>query len=231
MPLPYHNGDTLICSDCHVVHASQQHSYTGGSDVSPPSGPPENYPWSPTPIGKLLRRASSIQLCLACHDGQVGVPDVLKNDTNGLGDKRAAGFFPADPDTTTYDGHNLGTVPGSLCTRCHFDIPNQFPVAQFTCIDCHNPHGNGNYRNLQWASSPASTTPIIAFTDAAGISKYDQDHVGYSAPSVGDATDNEVFCLSCHKAHGSGNVFGLRWEYGNSASATHKAGCQQCHNK
>lgn len=43
------------------------------------------------------------------------------------------------------------------------------------------------------------------------------------------STTNGVFCLSCHKAHGSENPFSLRWDYG-ARTATSAAGCQQCHN-
>lgn len=303
IPTPYHTATTLVCSDCHTMHASQQHGYSG-------SGSPELF----TPTERLLRRTSSVQLCLSCHDGQSGVPDVLTTDTNSLAD-RAAGFFAANPDTATYQGHNLGQNPGDLCIRCH--MGGEFSTAQVTCIDCHNPHGNGGYRNLQWASVPGdpSQPKIIAFTDATDINKYDQSHVGYSAPSgdntwrevtnicqdchhtlsgesntalvspykrhpitdsekgvyypinrAGANTDptnwmngtngfsigrlpflvrgattfsesttvaqtNEVFCLSCHKAHGSNNSFGLRWAYGSGATGINQAGCNQCHNK
>ena len=44
------------------------------------------------------------------------------------------------------------------------------------------------------------------------------------------AANNEVFCLTCHKAHGSENPFSLRWDYG-ARTATGTAGCRQCHNK
>jgi hypothetical protein len=36
-----------------------------------------------------------------------------------------------------------------------------------------------------------------------------------------------VFCLSCHKAHGSRHDFGLLWANRGPAAAS---GCEQCHN-
>jgi predicted CXXCH cytochrome family protein len=41
------------------------------------------------------------------------------------------------------------------------------------------------------------------------------------------AANNEVFCLSCHKAHGSDQPFSTVWNYGSA----NPAGCQQCHNR
>lgn len=52
---------------------------------------------------------------------------------------------------------------------------------------------------------------------------------GYSAASSVSA-DNEVFCLSCHTAHGSVHAFGMIWPYGHADSPISAAGCNQCHN-
>jgi hypothetical protein len=291
------------------MHYSQQHGYGGAAGQGLPA-------LSGGPTGKLLRRATSLDLCLACHDGVTAIPDVLKEDTNGLGDDRAAGYFPADPDATTYKGHNMKRDPGYLCERCH--MGGEFATAGVTCIDCHNAHGNRNYRNLQWASQPGdlSGPTIIAFETGSGLDRYNRYNIGYSAPLPGDnswrevpnicldchhvysgsgytggdtspfkkhpvtesersayfpinrpgantdpthwvegtgngfdiprvpfvvrsATDyaqskvvagtNEVFCLTCHQGHGSGNPFSLRWPYG-SGSATTRSACDQCHN-
>ncbi len=42
----------------------------------------------------------------------------------------------------------------------------------------------------------------------------------------GGGNTNEVFCLTCHKAHGTEYEFGLRWDY----KGGDMEGCQQCHN-
>jgi len=41
---------------------------------------------------------------------------------------------------------------------------------------------------------------------------------------------NNVFCLSCHRAHGSEYAFGLAWPP-NTPYGTGPNGCDQCHNK
>lgn len=316
IPASYHTGATLICSDCHVMHASMQHNYSGGLGEE---GVVPSFPWSTTPTPYLLKRPTSLELCLACHDGKSGIPDVQGADVNGGAD-RAAGRFD-QPEAINPRGHNLGADPGDLCLRCHFG--GSIPDAKVTCVDCHNPHGSYSYRNLWWASAPGSEPPIIAFTnpDSSGMAKYQQANIRFGAPAVGDETwrevtnmcidchhafmdgyggaytdpdgsghwnrhpgtntewgartyinrpgantdpanwvngegpefdigrlpfvvsgasdfasagvvaqNNEVFCLSCHKAHGHTNSFALRWNVGDPSTPLEKsAGCRQCH--
>ena len=45
--------------------------------------------------------------------------------------------------------------------------------------------------------------------------------------AVTPAENNQVFCLSCHKPHGSERDSAMRWDYRNGSNL----GCQQCHNK
>jgi predicted CXXCH cytochrome family protein len=192
--VPYHNGDTLICSDCHTMHASAEHGYAGQAadfpPVSGPSGP------------MLLKRVDPIDLCLACHDGMPGIPDVLGDDINGLAE-RSAGLF-ADPDVLSFRGHNLGRgLPmGSahlqqLCFRCHFG--GQMATATVTCVDCHNPHGNNRVRNLQWASDPGGEPEFVLLMrpGVTDLQKYERTNVAYGY--VG-ATAREVsnMCIDCH---------------------------------
>ena len=316
-----HFGATLLCSDCHSVHFSESHGFAGGI-VGTGAAPGGDWLPSAGPNTYLLKAPSSTELCLTCHDGQSFAPDVVTMDSYGV-NERPAGFF-AGLDAPNYKGHrisrNPGGQPGSsdLCDRCHF--VGSPATASVQCIDCHNPHGNGYYRNLWWASDPGGEPPILASIrgGATGKARYEAANVAYPAPSAGawvevtnmcidchhtffapwytdsggwvggfspyhrhpgtntessglypinrtgartdpanwvnggagfavrrlpfvvvGATDfntatvvaatNQVFCLSCHKAHGSENPFSLRWDYG-SASPTAAAGCQQCHN-
>ena len=311
----YHVGASLVCSDCHVMHASEQHAMDGTAtrDMWP-------LPYADAPNQTLLRKATTNELCLACHDGKTFAPDVLGTDTNGPAE-RAAGMFEARG-VANPRGHSLSSVDmpvSGLCDRCHFG--GSMATATVQCIDCHAPHGNQGYRNLQWASAPGSEPPLLAYTrpGATGLARYQAANVRYPGPSGGagwfeitnmcvdchhafmdyasgyytrpggstgpfvrhpgtnneggisrpidapganttpanwvsgtvgfdvprlpfmvtGATDfaaagavaanNEVFCLTCHKAHGSDRQFALRWDYGTVSSATQSSGCAQCH--
>jgi len=312
----FHYGPTLTCSMCHVMHASEQHPHDDQT-MPDPFGP---YPRQYQLTEKLLKAPDPITLCLTCHDNVIGIPDVVTTDVNGL-EERSAGFFD-DVNNDNPRGHDIETgldVGGfDLCMRCHF--VGTFATAAVTCIDCHNQHGNGKPRNLQWASDPGGEPQLGLFTNegVSGLEKYQAANVGYgttddaflrevsnicidchhifsgenyidqdgdgihnrhptydsergspnyisqgdvdgttdgihwedgsgagflstarlrfvnagatdfASSSTVDASVNGVFCLSCHKAHGSPNAFGLLW---NPASGINGEGCDQCHAK
>jgi len=318
-PYAYHVGASLLCSDCHTMHFSQQHGFDGGV-VATTGAPDGNWLGTVGPNNYLLKAATSTELCLACHDGKTFAPDVITTDVNGLA-QRAAGFFE-DVGVHNFRGHDLSLDPDAgsggggfspLCLRCHFG--GDMATATVQCIDCHAPHGNLSYRNLQWASDPGGEPPLVAYERPGdlGLSRYEADNVAYGAPASGGAwrevtnmcidchhaffssyythatspfirhpginsesnayapidrpgantdptywlngggsflvprvkfvvrgatdfasasvvaTDNQVFCLSCHLGHGSQNPFSLRWDYSNPGSPTGADGCFQCH--
>jgi hypothetical protein len=317
LPVSFHYGPTLLCSQCHVMHTSQQHPHDNHT-LPDPFGP---FPQYFTPTEKLLKAADPVALCLTCHDNVAGIPDVVGADANGLVE-RSAGYFES-PNINNPRGHKLeyGLESGSgweLCMRCHFE--GTFPTASVSCVDCHNPHGNGRPRNLQWASNPGGEPQFGLFVrpGVSGMARYEKGNVGYGTtnnaelrevtnmcldchhvfsggnyidpegdgihnrhPSyesernspnnidqgavkgstdpghwedgsgagflvsdrlryvnngaedfatshIIDAEINGVFCLSCHKAHGGENSFGLLWD---PASDVNGEGCDQCHNK
>lgn len=298
----YHNGETLRCADCHWLHAS-----ASADSLRLPAGS------AALELGSaLLRSTDPIDVCLSCHDGSTGAPDVVGSDANGLRD-RSAGFF-APPGAVNPCGHDLGrgveTGVEALCARCHGGAGTRPAV---TCLDCHDPHGNGRARNLRWAGAPDREAALGLFVDpaATGLERYEASRVSYgtlgsdmlreisstcddchhalagargrgaedgphvrhpsydsehgatnsiaqgnAAPAhwlagtgsgfeiprvrtvvVGatsyaagksvDPARNGVFCLTCHRAHGSGTAFGLAWEIGPRGAAA--PGCDQCH--
>ncbi|MBC8328709.1 MAG: hypothetical protein H8E31_08180 [Planctomycetes bacterium] len=206
----YHNSEALVCSDCHSMHASAQHDYAGGTGSDPfATG---GYPWTTQPTSKLLKAPNSLDLCLACHDGHVGIPDVLGADVNGLTQRSGGHFEP--PDTNPHTGHNLGYIPESMkgawgyCSRCHFG--GTFGTAQVECIDCHNKHGNHRARNLQWASNPGGEPPLGLFMDPAvgaafgDMARYERANVAYGTLDSVSLREPSNICIDCHHTFSGG---------------------------
>lgn len=221
----FHNGLTLICSDCHVAHYSQSHGYTVGGSVFPPLGP--GGPWN------NLLRDEEVKLCLACHNGQSWAPDVFGDNVTGT--TRLAGGLNVAPghgltnDTgfDPIDGHTLYSTdlpPGSGGTY----VPGPEGLI---CTDCHAQHGGNSYRNLLYRGIFAGDT----LTYAVGTNDLTKDVFEHSAAAYtyGDVDYNEpdvtnskyaTWCMNCHTSfHGKGgsaNMGGASGGTGPTANAT-----------
>lgn len=190
----YHNGIGVVCQDCHVMHASQSHLYAEGAPR-----PGEAVPYTGGANPKLLKAPDALDLCLSCHDGQAGIPDVVAGDANAL-TLRSAGHFD-QPDVQNPRGHDLGrglsTGDWEMCYRCHFSTPLNQKV---TCVDCHNPHGNNVARNLQWASYPEGTPDLALLVNpaATGMQRYEAQNVSYGTLNSDALREVSNMCLDCH---------------------------------
>jgi hypothetical protein len=303
----YHNQDDILCSDCHTSHYSQ-------SGIIPERAEPGG------PFPSMLLTSSINTLCLSCHDGtDPDAPDVLAPVTmyNGSGSEySAAGYFTYPDNISSPNSHDLGadnSVPFSSPTRS----------MRLSCVNCHNPHGSVNYRNLNSdpdssgmpvnflldidvfennhpAIPPSRTNSIAAYRSAnigykANLSRWCTDchteitnnspanqpahfnrhpsdisldgignhaspahwldgtgegfgqatgdpfggipRLRFQSPDAVDfnsakttALNNQVFCGTCHFAHGGSFDRNLTWPY-NTPGADLYSGCQQCHYK
>lgn len=192
----FHNGETLVCSYCHTMHASAQHPIDDAAGSDPWGGFPQSF----APTSRLLKASDPVALCLTCHDNMVNIPDVVGTDVNAL-DDRSAGHF-ASVGTDNPRGHRLDyglkTDDWELCMRCHFG--GTFQTASVTCIDCHNPHGNQRARNLQWASYPGGEPQFGLFVNpgATGMAKYEASNVSYGTLNSDLLREASNMCTDCH---------------------------------
>jgi cytochrome c553 len=209
----YHKNATLLCSQCHVMHFSQQHGYNpnGTGFFVPPQGATAHH---------FLLRDEVNNLCLACHDSNGIAPDVLgaTNLGNGPTDVRLAGYLNRvglpGADGFEATGHTLDsteTAPGSN--------PAWSEPAGLNCTNCHHQHGsasgvtNGNaYRNLRtrgygnYSSSGSPLGYISYATDTNDLTKdvferqtaeYDEADMDWNEPTTTKSAV-ALFCAGCH---------------------------------
>lgn len=212
----FHTGASLVCSDCHVAHFSQSHSYTGSGTVFPPLG-------ASGPNANLLRD-EEVKLCLACHDGQSFAPDVFGSSATNTrriagGLNAKAGTIPNDASYEEIDGHTLYSTdmpPGGTGTA-------YVPGAEgLICTNCHAQHGGTAYRNLLNRGIFAGDTLSYAITtndplkdvfERAPHSYVDTD-VDYNEPNV-TVSKYGNWCQNCHvDFHGAGGAANMGGQSG-----------------
>jgi hypothetical protein len=82
-------------------------------------------------------------LCLTCHDALQDVSRVTPHVLNGH-EELAGGSFTAALDSDNV-GHNIQSIDLTL----DLTPPGGVPMSEFSCLSCHDPHDNGNFRNLK----------------------------------------------------------------------------------
>lgn len=221
----YHQGATLYCQECHVLHYSESHTLeadNSGFNVAKGADGPYEY---------LLRNHIN-ELCLTCHNGTGFAPDVLGADFNAAAhpNGRLGGGLnsPATVGTgyTEYTGHTLGftgAAPGGAWTNSN----------GLDCIDCHTQHGRttgsgattaGVYRNLNvFFNGDASQTPAAGTMSYAvgtndvtkdvferAAASYDNNDVDFNEP-VSNVSEYAAFCGQCHaNFHGDASAANMR---------------------
>lgn len=218
----FHVGTSLVCSDCHVAHYSQSHTYTGSGTVFPPLG-------TGGPFNSLLRN-EEVKMCLACHDGQSWAPDVFGGSATNT--RRQAGGLNALSGTIAneagydeIDGHTLHSTsmpPGGTGTA-------YVPGAEgLVCTNCHAQHGSATqYRNLlnrgiftgdtlNYAVTSNDLTKDV-FERSAG--SYVETDVDFNEPYTTRSRYGE-WCQECHvDFHGAGGATNMGGQSGGVTAA------------
>ena len=201
----FHSGSTLICSDCHVMHASQSHGYADNGARMPVVG------LSAGPHEYLLRREVN-DLCLVCHDGQPFIADVLEANIN-TGTRQAGALNRGDAPYFEATGHTLGSqdlAPGDLAGDY---VPGP---GGLDCVNCHNPHGYGGstadpYRNLAplGGFGSGSVSYAVGTNDPSKdvfertVARYEPGNVDLNEPDPA-ASGFASWCANCHgEFHGA----------------------------
>ena len=183
----FHTAGSLVCSDCHVIHYSETHLYTGGPGPDPTLAPGG-------PFSYLLKNTQS-QICLACHDGRTDVPDVRGANTNAY--VRAGGEVNVAGDGAEGTGHTMGSTqspPGGSWSN---------PGLQ--CQHCHVTHGSSSYRNL--VSNPG--TAADKFVTYVTGSAYDDHSAIQQIATAPMATHFGTGNIRYRQAQFSSTDFGL----------------------
>lgn len=189
----FHDATRDGCLDCHVAHAALAPDLTAEGGAVGADGRPRP--------SRTLRAAGPLALCLGCHDGTPGVPDVVGEDVNGLR-SRSAGFFDV-PGRANPNGHDLAVGRDGAAPVARGPAA-ALAARAVTCVDCHDPHGNGMARLLvpHGVADPPPALGLFVDPAAAGLERYESDRVAFGATRSGDLVEASRPCLGCHAGFG-----------------------------
>jgi hypothetical protein len=208
----WHTGQTNLCADCHTMHNSMAHTWTGSGVVSVGT-PVKDGNWVKAANGDLagdylLKAADPNALCLSCHNGTVDfAPSVVALKSVNDAANRAAGYLNENG-ADAHTGHSLG----STASAPGFGAGVQaWTTAGLECIHCHTQHGRaGVYRNLGPRSG--ATVPTYAMAGKQPI-----DMLGLPE-TIADARTHatiDVFIDAPGYTPNSGNAFKNLYETDN----------------
>lgn len=209
----YHSGATLICSDCHNMHASITHSYNNPTVQRDAV----TYPWSSATGHANLLFGDVNETCLNCHDNSTNGPDVYGVNTGMYsGATRVAGGLNGTVAGHTLGGgysDNTGHTLGSMATPPGY-VGTYTPAADgLECTTCHAQHGSAaQYRNLlnrngftgknikyEVMAAPVvpDTADVLEKSSAQTASHYAYTNVEFEEPYP-DSSRYANWCKSCH---------------------------------
>lgn len=180
----WHNGTSLHCGDCHV-----EHGIAGGDPI--PGGP----------FSTMLKKSTINSLCLTCHDGSdATAPDVLTPVTmyNGTTSLESGGGHFQMPGTVSPYGHTLDVAVET-------PLNSSRQMTTLSCANCHDYHGNSNYRNLNYdpADRGDSINVVVGVDVFQGLLPSDPPSsassiAAYQRLNVGYRSGWARWCATCH---------------------------------
>ncbi len=222
---------TAVCLACHRsgMPTARAPGVTSPTNGDPPGGgfpadlsDPAHRAHSlgPLPVLPPYGDTAVVMSCVTCHDPHGSV--AFRNLRPGPSGTARTTPAPIVNQLVVADGGN----PGAVYLRSNVRYVSGMSA---WCIDCHV--GIAAAHSVS-AEAPAHPWDLAIFgapgADWAAWSATFPNRTavenpgGAASPEVGD----RVFCLSCHKAHGSPNAGALVFTDGATMSST----CQQCHN-
>jgi hypothetical protein len=191
--------------------------------------------------------------CASCHDphGNANYRNLLA--APGTGSGRAVLLdtdvfeesHPASPPSpamsvTAYKKSNIGYRTGfsSWCTQCHDELAAN---AEGTLLAHFRRHptdveiGTTGYHTSldNWLGGTGAGFGAASGDELEGVPRLRfQQRSAVDFPTATTVSgENEIFCLSCHLAHGGDFNSSLLWPARESQEIDVYSGCEQCHNK